>query len=194
MKSADIFQQCKDEIAQKHYNTNWDNVRIIQVSLMERLMTEASLLAMERIAEMSLTKGVEIGKCYTYPDGYYHHQGEVDEKSTYMKNNMKTGIELIAQERKEQIEKHGRTVESDLTENNDNQLRVAAMRLIGDRNDYHPPFGWSYEIWNKMLSKPVKERLIIAGALIAAEIDRIQIELEKALKALEHHRAKLEQF
>lgn len=79
MKSADIFQQCKDEIAQKHYNTNWDNVRIIQVSLMERLMTEASLLAMERIAEMSLDKGIEIGcDCVM--------TGDVADKSIYMNN------------------------------------------------------------------------------------------------------------
>ncbi len=36
-----------------------------------------------------------------------------------------------------------------------------------------PPEGWNKELHNKMMNKPYKDRLIIAGALIAAEIDRI---------------------
>ncbi len=35
------------------------------------------------------------------------------------------------------------------------------------------PAGWDKQIWEHMLKKKHKQRLIIAGALIAAEIDRI---------------------
>ena len=35
------------------------------------------------------------------------------------------------------------------------------------------PNGWDQEIWEKMIRKPHQERLIIAGALIAAELDRL---------------------
>lgn len=93
-----------------------------------------------------------------------------------------TGIELIAQERAEQIEKHGRTVEQDVLYNKDFQLVDAAENLIFPLENY-PEYGTDYisipEDWNegsflKIMSKPYKERLIIAGALIAAEIDRIQ--------------------
>ncbi len=87
---------------------------------------------------------------------------------------MKTGIELIAEERQEQITKHGRTIEADVVTNSDYQLRIAAMRMIGDRGDYPAPDGWDKAIWDKMQGKPKLERLIIAGALIAAEIDRLQ--------------------
>lgn len=87
---------------------------------------------------------------------------------------MKTGVELIAKERKEQIEKHKRTVELDVKLNFDKQLSTAAMRLLyNDSSTSSYPIGWNKNIWNHMRNKSYKERLIIAGALIAAEIDRL---------------------
>lgn len=91
----------------------------------------------------------------------------------------KTGIELIAQERREQIEKHGRTVQDDVIFNWDGQLRIGAVRLIQDLNKAIPPEGWNVGLWNKMNKKPLKQRLIIAASLIAAEIDRLQAEEEE---------------
>lgn len=89
--------------------------------------------------------------------------------------NMKTGIELIAEERREQIEKHGRTPRHDKGHNAQEQLPTAAIRLLQiNRHEIPAPFMWSESIWERMMNKPYKERLIIAGALIAAEIDRIQ--------------------
>ncbi|WP_431129683.1 hypothetical protein [Flagellimonas flava] len=92
---------------------------------------------------------------------------------------MKTGIELIAEERKEQIEKHGRSIEMDVKINTDFQLGTAACCLcyeaieeIDCRNE--PPTEWNLELWQKMHDKPYKQRLIIAGAMLAAEIDRLQ--------------------
>lgn len=89
---------------------------------------------------------------------------------------MKTGIELIAQERAEQIEKHGRTILRDVDENRSEQLRLGAIRLIVDSYDREclAPNGWDNKRWHKMSDKEYKDRLVIAGALIAAEIDRIQ--------------------
>lgn len=90
---------------------------------------------------------------------------------------MKTGIELITEERIEQIIKHGKSLPHDKEANKKQQLRVAAQKLINNGspsiNEAKPPFGWDQEIWDKMRSKTNKEKLIIAGALIAAEIDRI---------------------
>lgn len=94
------------------------------------------------------------------------------------------GVELIAKEREEQLSKHGRTVELDKEQNTEYQLTDAAAALSmavpeGLQGAYlqsqgeHPPVGWDSEIWNKMIRKDYRDRLIIAGALIAAEIDRI---------------------
>lgn len=93
-----------------------------------------------------------------------------------LNKTMKTGIELIAQERKEQIEKHGRTLKGDVEFNTQEQLTDAAVRILGQEHlvSQRPPFGWDMSIWQRMRAKPYKERLIIAGALIAAEIDRLQ--------------------
>ena len=89
----------------------------------------------------------------------------------------KSGIELIEQERKEQIKKHGKTVISDVRDNSKFQLSQAVEELVRAIPDKFPedilPKGWNYDIWIKMLNKPYKERLIISGALIAAEIDRL---------------------
>ena len=95
---------------------------------------------------------------------------------------MKTGIELIAAERQEQIEKHGITLDIDIRTNTLNQLATGAGVLCVTDLDSRPPevirqncpIGWHMPHWLKMANKPKKERLIIAGALIAAEIDRLQ--------------------
>lgn len=92
---------------------------------------------------------------------------------------MKTGVELIAIERAEQVDKHGRTIGKDLVHNNKFQLALAASWLVAPdifENDAfeHCPDGWDEIIWNKMCAKGYHDRLVIAGALIAAEIDRLQ--------------------
>jgi hypothetical protein len=91
----------------------------------------------------------------------------------------KTGIELIAEERQEQIEKHKRTVAEDVEYNDNGQLALGAEMLLAAEHEegidpYSYPDGWDEDICRKMLAKPYKERLVIAGALIAAEIDRLQ--------------------
>jgi len=88
----------------------------------------------------------------------------------------KSGIELIAEERREQLEKHGRTIDYDLKNNQFGQLSLAAEYLITEdpHCELQQPHGWSETLWKKMKSKTELERLIIAGALIAAEIDRLQ--------------------
>lgn len=89
---------------------------------------------------------------------------------------MKTGSELIKKERDEQILKHGRTTELDIKYNSNCQLAFAAERLCVPEMDipnYIPPLNWDERAWDKMISKPYKQRLVIAGALIAAEIDRL---------------------
>lgn len=95
-----------------------------------------------------------------------------------------TGIELMSQERQEHFSKHNRSVEGDKQQNIEYQLPDAAGALIApvpegmeesyvNINKDYPPVGWNHEIWEGMLKKPYKDRLIIAGSLIAAEIDRI---------------------
>lgn len=88
-----------------------------------------------------------------------------------------TGIEHIAKERQEQIEKHGRTVEQDVELNDEQQLKDASMILLLQSEEWDEdeiPKGWDYKIWKHIIGKSEIERLTIAGAFIAAEIDRIQ--------------------
>lgn len=79
--------------------------------------------------------------------------------------------------------KHGRTLEHDAEYNEEDQM-VKAARALLDKWEFEGagyegfvkktcPKGWDIDIWRKMLSKPYKKRLVIAGALIAAEIDRL---------------------
>jgi len=92
-----------------------------------------------------------------------------------------SGVSLIAMERSEQIYKHHRTLEQDREFNNECQLSFAAAILTApnpfayarESNNFSCPSGWNKILWTKMLSKSYKDRLIIAGALLAAEIDRI---------------------
>jgi hypothetical protein len=96
---------------------------------------------------------------------------------------MKTGIELIAQERQKQIDKHGFTGQhhADHPEWYNYQLQHAATTLmmhefeeVVDTVD-HLTDGWDQEWFDRLNAKSRKQRLIIAGASIAAELDRLQI-------------------
>jgi hypothetical protein len=91
-----------------------------------------------------------------------------------------TGLQLITKEREEQIKKHRYTPEVDKQNNKFRELAKAAQVLIS--NEYLDkrqalmamPSEWDNEACLKMVSKTYKERLIIAGAFIAAEIDRVK--------------------
>jgi hypothetical protein len=86
---------------------------------------------------------------------------------------MKTGIEFIAQERQEQIEKHGWTLDHDTLVNNDGELFQAALAILNI--DYSSwPSSWDFSVYIHIANKPVVEKWAIACALIAAEIDRLQ--------------------
>lgn len=100
---------------------------------------------------------------------------------------MKTGIELIAEERQEQIEKHGRTVEYDVKHNVDNQICEGIMLLIAnvgfkrrgfempkDAFEDLRPSDWGREICFKIMAKSEIDQFKIIGAFAAAEIDRLQ--------------------
>lgn len=95
---------------------------------------------------------------------------------------MKTGIELIVIERHEQLHKHGFSIQSDVENNSMMELSFAASLLCCPEptrmgaspiNNYGCPMGWDTKVWERMILKPYKDRLVIAGALCAAEIDRL---------------------
>lgn len=91
---------------------------------------------------------------------------------------MKSGIELISQERERQIIAEGWTADHDDDMNFHEELAIAAGCYIlwDDGHNEHPcpPDIWP---WDSEWWKPANDRirnLAKAGALIAAEIDRLQ--------------------
>ena len=113
---------------------------------------------------------------------------------------MKTGIEIITEERARQITAEGWTPEHD-AEHSTDELAVAAAlyalpaakrgmdrrivqmsstRGLADPNDFHlvqvsVPCGWPWDVecWKPTPGNRIRE-LAKAGALCAAEIDRLQ--------------------
>jgi len=92
-----------------------------------------------------------------------------------------TGIHMIACERHEQIKKHGFNVPYDIQHNHNYQLIIGVIHLLSKNScdEGTCPDGWDNQLWLKMKSKSLSERLIIAGALCAAEYDRLQELLNK---------------
>lgn len=93
--------------------------------------------------------------------------------------NTKTGVELIAEERLKQIHKHGFTGEHHAEHPEwyaENQLQTAVYLLLLKEvegmtlNDY--PKNWDPIWFQKLMNKDHRDRLIISGALISAELDR----------------------
>jgi len=90
---------------------------------------------------------------------------------------MKTGIELISAERERQITEKGWDAEHDNIANNDGQLADAAIcyAMDGDRRDNWTVsniWPWDWNWWRPTPEDRIRE-LTKAGALIAAEIDRL---------------------
>ena len=93
----------------------------------------------------------------------------------------KTGVELIAEERQEQIEKHGFDVKND-ADYSHNELLKACLFAINPAQ-FEWPFYWQEKFREKILNKPNEiERLKIAGAFIAAAIERLQFLEEKKVE------------
>lgn len=97
---------------------------------------------------------------------------------------MKTGVTLISEERQKQIHKHGFTAQhhADHPEWYDNnQLQSAAATLLmhelqeGVDVPENLPAGWDLDWFEDLNRRSREERLQIAGALIAAELDRLQV-------------------
>jgi len=83
-----------------------------------------------------------------------------------------TGIGLIIQKRKEQIENHNYTLDHDIQHHPDQAIVTAAMFATTLQSSYNQA-GWE-RFENKIWNKPMVERYAIAAALLAAEIDRLQ--------------------
>lgn len=84
-----------------------------------------------------------------------------------------TGIELITQERKEQLTKHGWTARHDDSHESEDLLKAAKYAIEPCEQHFKEmDLGWSH-FASKIDDKTPIERLKVAGALIAAEIDRL---------------------
>lgn len=90
------------------------------------------------------------------------------------KKNIKgmTGLEKITQERLEQKIKHNHSVKSDWEQYPDFELAVIAEAVLTG-NVGKIPANLEVPKYQKMIEKEYEQRLVIAGALIAAEIDRL---------------------
>lgn len=89
------------------------------------------------------------------------------------RNDRLLPLERIEKERLEQKVKHGRTIKYDYENNNNKELSIAAAGLIlGEPNLFSEE--WDFTICNHMLCKSYEERLVIAGALIVAELERLK--------------------
>lgn len=93
---------------------------------------------------------------------------------------MKTGVELITDERKRQVEEEGYTIQNDCDWQSHGELATAALcYIITDDQmsnydfDLDLMWPWDWEYYKPCPNDRIRE-LVKAGALIAAEIDRLQ--------------------
>lgn len=82
---------------------------------------------------------------------------------------MKSGVELIAEERARQITEEGFDEKHDSVYKVDELEDYAKFLLSG--NPYYFPVGWDPKWKEKRFKRSHKENLIKAGALIAAQLD-----------------------
>lgn len=88
---------------------------------------------------------------------------------------MTKAIELITRERLEQIAKHNHSIDSDVLYNYDEELKTGAVAILTNELLSFPDT-WDPEVCSKIMGKTHLEKLTIAAALLAAEIDRLLAE------------------
>ncbi|MDD4000217.1 MAG: hypothetical protein PHX62_04915 [Bacilli bacterium] len=85
------------------------------------------------------------------------------------------GIELVTQEREEQVHKHGFDKEHD-SQHSVGELTNAALFLLTEDSSYYPKH-WQFKYYekfkNKIDNKDKIEILKVAAAMLVAEIDLI---------------------
>jgi len=88
-----------------------------------------------------------------------------------------TGIELIAKERREQIEKHGYDIIHD-DQHNHSELYKAGLAVY--TKSIHPwPSYWYLGTYDHIMKKNDIDQLAIAGAFLRAEQDRLERYINK---------------
>ncbi len=86
---------------------------------------------------------------------------------------MQTGIKMIAQERIEQIYKHGYTLETDRKYITRDILKNAAIAILTQNKSLWLIQHLDEETFDKIMKKEITEQIACAGAFLAAEIDYI---------------------
>ncbi len=89
-----------------------------------------------------------------------------------------TGAELIAAERKRQIEQEGWTAEHDKQHSPTSLKQAAHSYLLADGPDAELPAGWPWAT-KRWKPKDRKQNLIRAGALYLAAADRAQADRDR---------------
>lgn len=129
------------------------------------------------MADAERTSGDSTNETYKTTDNAQEgrHMTTIDATATT------SGIGLIAIERNRQIEEEGRLPNTDLAYEDGVLARAgacyadqAASDLLGeDPDDLHPFWPWEPTSWKPTPDDPIR-MLVKAGALLAAEIDRLQ--------------------
>jgi hypothetical protein len=170
-----VFYGASEE-AKKHLSADLARSAHIQQLEQEvqRLRAEREKIASD--AWDAAENWIELGGVTNYPN-----------KETYLKSlkyiimEKKTGVQLIAEERNEQINKHGFSVTEDAEYYQKMELIQAALFCIdqvvhegfGLKTYKTWPSGWQEKFMHKIMAKDDIGKLKVAGAFIAAEIDRI---------------------
>lgn len=88
------------------------------------------------------------------------------------------GVMRVAVERDEQINKHGFSLEEDAKYYAQGELVSAALFCLNPSNSLLWPADWDAHFMHKILAKTEEERLVVAGAFICAELDRLAVDNE----------------
>lgn len=83
------------------------------------------------------------------------------------------GIVLIARERQRQIDEEGYTAKHDDQHTDSELVEAALCYLLAEQRGRLPVWPWGLSDYKPSVSDPIRN-LVKAGALIAAEIDRLQ--------------------
>jgi len=101
----------------------------------------------------------------------------MSKKNLFEGMELTDGMSLVLFERMKQLLTV--SIEEDKSRNGSFQLIQASQVLsklkMTISDEFEIPFGWNEDAWVKLCRKAYKERVIVAAALLIAEIDRVAL-------------------
>ena len=96
-------------------------------------------------------------------------------RESFLKDELDNRVEVAKETMGADMIKSGMSQIKDVGQELVGAATILLMPVEADRNSAKMPAGWTGKVWNEMIKKPHSERVVLAGVLMAMELNRVLV-------------------